>query len=258
MTNKELMLQQCDEIKNPNIKAFTELAITNLPDYCFTTPASTSGKYHPSYALGEGGLVRHILAAVRIAHHLFHLEQFQNQFTSDERDMVIAALLLHDGWKHGNKNSPHTVFEHPVVCAEWIQSDKLFDNIIAQNYRVRIADCVATHMGEWNTTKRSSIVLEKPNSDMQKFVHMCDYLASRKDIEVLFNELGTSETPQPKIEDFIIPFGKYKGRLLIEIVKLDRNYLEWLAANAEIRSPMKEFMDELGISDISKDNWKWS
>ena len=49
-----------------NIKKMIEL----LPDYFFEIPASSTGKYHPSFALGEGGLVRHTKAAVRIGHEL--------------------------------------------------------------------------------------------------------------------------------------------------------------------------------------------
>ena len=41
-------------------------------------------------------------------------------------------------------------------------------------------------MGEWNKGKGNDKDLPKPTTNAQKFVHMCDYLASRKDIEVLF------------------------------------------------------------------------
>ena len=44
-----------------------------------------------------------------------------------------------------------------------------------------IAELVESHMGEWNYS-----VLPKPKTDLQKFVHECDYLASRKFLEVNF------------------------------------------------------------------------
>jgi hypothetical protein len=43
-------------------------------------------------------------------------------------------------------------------------------------------------MGQWNYdsyTKKE--VLPKPKTAEQRFVHMCDYLASRKFIDVKFN-----------------------------------------------------------------------
>lgn len=57
-------------IHDEKIRKFAQYCVDNLPDYFFTVPASSSGKYHPSYALADGGLVRHTDAAVIIAHEL--------------------------------------------------------------------------------------------------------------------------------------------------------------------------------------------
>ena len=78
-------------------------------------PASSSGKYHPSYALGDGGLVRHTKAAMAVAHELFNLEMFQKQFSETEQDLILLSLILHDGKKQGGGNGKHTVFEHPCM-----------------------------------------------------------------------------------------------------------------------------------------------
>ena len=43
-----------------------------------------------------------------------------------------------------------------------------------------IARAVASHMGKWTTSKYSDVVLPRPKTDIQKCVHLCDYLASRK------------------------------------------------------------------------------
>ena len=45
---------------------------------------------------------------------------------------------------------------------------------------------IESHMGEWNTNSYSNVVLPLPITKHQKFVHMCDYLASRKFINVKF------------------------------------------------------------------------
>ena len=41
----------------------------------------------------------------------------------------------------------------------------------------------------WNTTDNTTNTedLPLPTTEIQKFVHMCDYLASRKQIEYTFN-----------------------------------------------------------------------
>ena len=43
-------------------------------------------------------------------------------------------------------------------------------------------------MGSWTKDYNGVEVLEKPKTKYQNFVHMCDYLASRKCLLVPFNE----------------------------------------------------------------------
>lgn len=43
-------------------------------------------------------------------------------------------------------------------------------------------------MGKWNTNNYSDVVLPLPLTLTQKLVHMCDYLASRKQINFNFDE----------------------------------------------------------------------
>lgn len=73
--NKEIAL-----IKNKSIRDFASICIQFVPKYFFEIPASSSGKYHPSYALGEGGLVRHTKAAIAIAQEFLKLEMYLNFF----------------------------------------------------------------------------------------------------------------------------------------------------------------------------------
>ena len=99
-------------IKNDEIREITARLLDGAPEYFWHVAASSSGKYHPAYALGEGGLVRHVKAAVRFANHLFVI----NDFTEKEQDYIISALLLHDILKHGKDGDVgHTVFEHPIL-----------------------------------------------------------------------------------------------------------------------------------------------
>ena len=219
----------------------------NLPQYFFEVAASSTGKYHPTYALGDGGLVRHTKAAVRFANHLFTIEQNKNEFDVFDRSCVISAIILHDGWKHGDEGSSFTTHEHPVVCADWVRCADCLDDIITEETRSLIASAIESHMGEWNTTKRSSLILPKPETNIQKFVHMCDYLASRKDIEVLFDNTDTtvSVKPEVKIDDYKLTFGKHKGRLITDVAKDHRDYLEWMRDNMTLQEPLKGFVHTL-------------
>ena len=155
-----------------------------VPPYFFIAPASSSGKYHPHYALGVGGLVRHTKVAVLIAEDLLSLEQYAtlNECYHDE---IISALIIHDTFKQGLKaEGGHTKFEHPVYSASAIQmfTDKFYPNL---SERVKlVSSMVLSHMGQWNRSSRSNVVLPKPQTEAEKFVHLCDYLASRRYLEV--------------------------------------------------------------------------
>ena len=171
------LFEELASIKNDEVRATTTRLLEGAPAYFWHVAASSSGKYHPAYALGEGGLVRHVKAAVKFANHLFVI----SNFTEAERDYAIAALLLHDVLKHGNDGDEgHTVFEHPTLAAEYIRTNA------SGEYAEVVASLVSTHMGQWTTSKYSTATLPAPETALQKFVHECDYLASRKDIEVLF------------------------------------------------------------------------
>jgi hypothetical protein len=169
-------------IKNSLIRDFTRTCIENLPDYFFSVAASSSGKYHPPYALGEGGLVRHTKAAVTFGAELLYLEMY-SKFSRDEKDLILAALILHDGYKHGLGDMGATIFGHPVVCAEELSKMDYSKYMSAEDFE-KLAGCISSHMGQWNTPYRGQErPLPKPETPMQKFVHQCDYLASRKEFD---------------------------------------------------------------------------
>lgn len=169
-----------------------------VPTYFYTVPASSSGKHHPTYGLGPGGLVRHTKACVKIAEDLLSLEQNEtlNECYHDE---IIAALIVHDTFKQGinTKGSGHTNFEHPIFAAGALQlfADKFYPNL---SERVsKISAMVMAHMGQWNRSNRSVVLLPKPTTDAEKFVHLCDYLASRRylTVEDVAYEPQTEEQP---------------------------------------------------------------
>ena len=180
--SKELEYINSDKVK----KACQEM-IKLLPDYFFEVPASSTGKYHPEYALGEGGLLRHSKAAARIGHELLEDPSIGDKYTALEKDLMIMALILHDGLKSGLTQEKYTRFDHPILMADYIMDneDKLDLDIPEIEF---VCDVIKTHMGNWITDYNGVEVLEKPKTKYQNFVHMCDYLASRKCILLPFDE----------------------------------------------------------------------
>lgn len=185
MEKIEVFKRELSYIKNPRYLEDIKVMISLLPDYFFEVPASSTGKYHPSFSLGDGGLVRHTKAAVRIAVELLNNNSVFTNFTSDEKDLIIMSLLVHDGLKSGVVKSEYTKFEHPILVSNYIKEnrDKLSLNDEELNL---LTSMIESHMGEWNTNPYSSVVLPKPVTKYQKFVHMCDYLSSRKFLDIKF------------------------------------------------------------------------
>lgn len=184
---KDAFLKELSYIKTKKYRDNIEIIINMLPDYFFSVPASSTGKYHPAFSLGEGGLVRHTKAAVRIAYELLYNNTISSKFRQEEKDLMICALLIHDGLKHGLEKQEYTIFEHPLVISKFVRDNKdkltLTDNEI--NF---ICNVVESHMGEWTKDYKGNEVLPKPINKYQKFVHMCDFLASRKFLDIKFED----------------------------------------------------------------------
>lgn len=247
-----------DEILNTfeteNIKQFAELCIKTIPDYFWYVPASSTGKYHPVYALGDSGLVRHTLALCRIMNHLFNLDWFKQKYSAEERDCLRLAGLMHDTRKSGSQEdyqkSKWTKFDHPIQAASVVRKAYEDNNDslnISESYVNMICQCIESHMGAFNTDKRSNIELPVPTSEEQMLVHICDYLASRKDIEVLFDDTKHDiDAVKPDIHTWTLDFGKYKGMTLIEVNDSDPGYIEWLKKQENFdREPCKTLLRDL-------------
>lgn len=186
MNKKEFFKEEFEYIVNPRIRDFAEKAVEVLPDYFFKVAASSTGRYHPQYALGDGGLVRHVRAAIRIATELFRMDMFK-YFSSDEKDLIIVALMLHDGAKSGIPQQQFTVFEHPLVIAEYIRNHEDLQQILSQEEADLMLGGISRHMGQWTKNHAGQDILEKPSNKFENMVHLVDYLASRKMLEMNFD-----------------------------------------------------------------------
>lgn len=220
-------------IINDDIREFAKVLVEGLPTYIWEVGASSTGKYHPAYSLGLGGLMRHQIAVVRFLNYFFELEQYNTKFTSREMDLMRVAGLVHDGRKSGEQadyeRSKFTKFDHPIQMANVIRS---FDGQYLNHDELEfIAHCIESHMGQWSTDRKSSVVLPKPMDEYQYFVHLADYLASRKDLTMAFDE---SDQPKPEpvdINEYKMKGGSFAGKTIPEIAKIRPNWLDWAIDN---------------------------
>ena len=245
-----------DTIVNDDIREFAKVLVEGLPPYIWEVGASSTGKYHPAYSLGEGGLMRHQIAVVRFLNYFFELEQYNTLFSSREMDLMRVAGLVHDGRKSGEQSdyerNKFTRFEHPIQMADVVRN---YDGKYLNHDELEfIAHCIASHMGQWNTDRKSSIVLDKPKDGYQFFVHLADYLASRKDLTMAFDKIEMSPKTEPtNIDDYVISFGKYKGTKLVDLYKKDRGYCMWLKENSYQREVV-EMIKQIEVKQTQEDD----
>lgn len=228
--------------ENEDIKAFAVEILNELPPYIWEVGASSSGKYHPAYTLGKTGLMKHQVAVCRFINFFFELEQYQNRFDARKRDLLRLVALTHDGRKSGSQEdflkSKFTVFNHPLLMAKEYLSykDKGF---LSEEELKFMAKVVASHMGQFNTDKRSSITLPKPLDEASELLHLADYLASRKCLNMSFDDYEMPITEN--IDTYKMPFGKHQDTLIKNVPK---DYLRWLSGQ-ELKEPLKTFVNQI-------------
>ena len=187
MNKEEMFLDELEYIKDEKLQDSLLKIIESLPEYWFHVAASSTGKYHPKYSLGEGGLLRHSKAAMRIGYELLGNPSIGEKYTEREKDLMLIALLVHDGLKLGEKEERYTRFDHPILMANFIINNQKKYNLEEEDAKF-IADVIKTHMGPWTKDYSGNEVLERPKTKYQNFVHMCDFLAAKKFLQVSFDE----------------------------------------------------------------------
>ena len=217
--------EELNLIQNPKYKELLKEIIENAPAYFFTMPASTSGKYHPALSLGEGGLVRHTKVVAKLMIMLSKLKMFK--FSDDEKDLLLIAAIAHDMLKKGENKTGHTVNDHPQFAYDFVLKCVL--KVIGDNWdNDYIYTCllnpIKTHMGEWG--------VQLPENEEEKLLHICDYISAQKELTYNFNEEEYIKTI-PKTGSLTIEFGKYKGKTLDEVRKINLDYLIWVKDNAD-------------------------
>lgn len=240
-----IFISLLDTFENEDIKNFAQECIETIPNYFWNVGASSTRKYHPQYALGDLGLARHTCALVRFLNHILNIDCFKNEYTSRERDLLRVAGIMHDSRKSGDdeaySNNKFTKFDHPILAANEIRT---MIGFIPEKEVEFVAHAIESHMGAWNTDKRSKVILPTPETEAQKLLHLADYLASRKDIDVQFGENEMTKMEIPKLEEYVFSFGKYNGKKLVDVAKLDAGYIAWAKENMT-REPIRSLLQQL-------------
>lgn len=217
-------------IEDQDIRKFAELVVENAEDYFFDVPASSSGKYHPSFAKGAGGLVRHTRAVAYFANEFARAELKFGSITQHDSDLLIVAAIAHDIKKQGNGGAAgHTVSEHPFYAAEYVKELNEEHEILTNKDIETLYGVIHSHMGPWGEPK--------PKTLMQRILFYADYSASRSEIDIPFISEGNNaeverETePIMNVDTYVFSFGKTKGMTIKESIDTNRGYMDWMARN---------------------------
>lgn len=156
-----------------SMKNFAIEVMMNLPDYFLKK--NSNGK--------DNQIVIHTKTCMAFANTLLRLEYFRTKFQVSDRNIIRAALLLHDGMCLGDGQDGKEKHEHPEYIAIYIRNQN-WDRLLPLAIREDIAALVESHSGQWNE-REGCLTLKKPESDAAYFVHFCVYMASRTETSIL-------------------------------------------------------------------------
>lgn len=227
-----------DKFETEEMRLYCEDMIALMPDYIFEIPSSTSGKYHNKTQCEPHGQIYHIIMFAEIMNYRLALKGNQEKFKSPvQRDAMRCTPMLHDALKCGLNGSTFSVHEHPMLAGQWVRETKV-EHDIDDKTKEAIAHMVERHSGEWTSSKKSKVVLPEPENAMELFVHECDYLSSRSNIDMPIPEYLKDifvDEPVDFDESYVFSFGKYAGVRLIDVYKAEPDYVEWCDNN--LRKP---------------------
>ena len=123
MTNNEkieIFKEYVKAIETPVIKEFVNYVLPRLPEYFWTLPASTTGVHHGE----DETLFDHVVACLFVAKNKVCGAQFKNHWSQVKKDQLLAALMLHDGWRCGHPE------KESYITQEMIDEKKLDQNLL--------------------------------------------------------------------------------------------------------------------------------
>lgn len=224
--------------------------VAEIPDYIFTMPSSTSGKFHNATQCQTHGQIYHVYMFDAILNHRLRLKINKELYpTPEERDAMRCVPTFHDAVKCGWNRSKYTVQDHPILAAKWVLVTKV-EHDIPKEYKQMIADMCETHSGEWNKNRSGQVIMSEPRNPREFFIHECDILASRADLDYIIPDelkelLGqNAKVELPNLNTYRLTFGKHSGRTLPEIAEIDAGYIAWAKENMN-REPVKSLLTSM-------------
>lgn len=176
------LMDEINLIQEESIRDFVRSVLLKSGTF-WTIPASFSSKYHPSDEHDSGGNVLHTKRVTRIANTIVD----SYSLTQEERDMILAACLLHDITKgilsedassfNYDPMHPYTVGEYILQC-QFIDKEEGNDAVssslfISEENLQTILRLIRCHLGPWSPVPETY-----PITYMDYIVHLADNIAT--------------------------------------------------------------------------------
>ena len=189
MNKSDFFEREIQFIEDINLQDFVRFFFNErCGNWFWESGASSSGKYHPQFTKGEGGLVRHTKAVAWVCEELLRMSSYA--YMKDiYKDYARVACLLHDTRKYGSGDTEdkdcyknHGALAADAVAAAWLS---FFDQGEAPELLLM---AIRSHMGQWVEDRD-----DRPFTNIDRLVHLSDYIASRPfwdipDITTEYNE----------------------------------------------------------------------
>jgi len=224
-------------ISSKQLKDFVIECYEYCPSTYWTIATSTTGKYHPSFVNGTGGLLVHVKYVVWWAQKLIRAFPNLHPTASDE---IICALLLHDIYKNGKatiKDRPTNITKtHGVHFAMEIAENRK-EKLTEEQERILAA--LAGHMGVWTEPISFACwnLRDEKTRNVAMIVHLADYCAAQKvdDFIKLIKVPEKKENRQTLDKTFSLDSNPYMlASILLELVDVRQpNYYKRYTKTAD-------------------------
>lgn len=144
MDFKKDLYKKTELIHSKSLIKTVKTILDNADEGFWSDPCSTSGRFHPAEDQGEAGLIRHLVKASYVVEQ----EARRLKFEDYEFDAAMAAVVLHDIKKNGEKWGKDTDYRHGIIGAGFISKFCFNDKTIKK----MVMNAVRYHMAPWNTT----------------------------------------------------------------------------------------------------------
>lgn len=177
MLKSKYFEREIELIQNEDYKAFVRYYLDHhCPSYFWEIGASSSGRYHPKFSQGEGGLVRHTKAVVLFAEELLRMSSYM-YMSEEHKDFVIMACIAHDTCKYGCGDFDKEQYKDHAKNASWLVA-QAWKEVFEDSPSEFFLSAIRCHMGQWSERE------DRPFTSIDRCVHMADYMASRSFIDI--------------------------------------------------------------------------